>query len=153
MKKRICVAMLLLVSTLGVLASPLTQNSKFDLNGRWRGKFPPPDGSNLSDEENPVAIEIFARDDGGKISGTTVFYVIRNKDNKPQVFGKIEAELIDPHFDGTTLKFHVKSKGSQPDQDSSVEMQLKLTSNTEAELSNLEDTSSPVFQMKKVQQN
>jgi len=151
MKEKICVATLVLLCCLCVCGSLPGQSARYDLSGRWRGKFPPPEDSQISDDENPVAVEVFVKNDAGKISGSTVFYVIRNKDNKPQVVGKIEAELIDPQFDGTTLKFKVKSKGSQPGKDTSVEMQLKMTSVNEAELSNLEDTSSPVFKMKKVQ--
>jgi hypothetical protein len=150
MKKKICLVTIVLLSCLVALGAPLGQNSRYDVTGRWRGKFPLPDDSNLSDDENPVAVEVFVKDDAGRISGTTVFYVIRTKDNKPQVVGKTEAELVDPQFDGTTLKFHVKSKGLQPGKETSVEMQMKLISANEAELANLEDTSSPVFKMKKI---
>src|SRR6266496_462697 len=118
--------------------------------GRWEGKFPVSEESPVSDAENPVAVEVSVKDAAGKLSGRAAFYVIRNKDNKPQVVGKTESELIDPQFDGTTLKFAVKSKGQQPGTQTKVEMRMKLISNTEAALENLEDNSSPVFKMKKV---
>src|SRR6266496_4146015 len=123
--------------------------TRYDVTGRWQGKFPVSEDSTVSDAENPVAIEVSVKDDAGKLSGTTVFYVIRNKDNKLQVVGKTESELIDPQFDGTTLKFSVKSKGPQPGKETKIEMQMKLISATEAELENLEDSSAPVFKMKK----
>ncbi len=125
--------------------------TKYDVSGRWEGKFPVSEESPVVDAENPVAVEVLVKHAAGKLSGTAAFYAIRNKDNKPQVVGKTESELIDPQFDGTTLKFSVKSKGQQPGTQTKVEMRMKLISNTEAELENLEDNSSPVFKMKKVQ--
>jgi hypothetical protein len=125
--------------------------TRYNVSGRWEGKFPVAEESPVVDAENPVAVEVSVKDDAGKLSGTATFYVIRNKNNKPQVVGKTVTELLDPQFDGTTLKFSVKSKGQQPGTETKVEMRMKLISNTEAELENLEDNSSPVFKMKKVQ--
>jgi hypothetical protein len=122
-----------------------------DVSGRWVGKFPVSEEHTVSDAENPVAVEVLVKNDAGSLSGTAVFYVIRNKDNKPQVVGKTESDLIDPQFDGTTLKFSVKSKGQQPGTTTKVEMRMKIISDTEAELENVEDNSGPVFKMKKTQ--
>src|SRR5438094_7875838 len=85
--------------------------TKYDVSGRWEGKFPVSEESPVVDAENPVAVEVSVKDDGGKLSGTVVFYAIRNKDNKPQVVGKTEAGLIEHKCDGTTLKVSVKSRG------------------------------------------
>ena len=126
-------------------------NGKYEVTGRWQGKFPVEDGNSASDADNPVAVEVAVKDDGGKLSGTIVFYVIRNVDNKPQVKGKVESALIDPQFDGTTLKFSVKMKKPQSGQDTKVEMQMKLKGATDAELENLDDNQSTLFKMKKVQ--
>lgn len=125
--------------------------AKYEVTGTWQGKFPLPEGSRASDAENPVAVEVLVKDDSGKLSGTTTFYVIRNSGDKPEVKGKVESALIDPQFDGTSLKFSVKTKGAQSGKESKIDMQMKLTSATEAELENLDDASSPVFKMKKVQ--
>ena len=125
--------------------------TRYDVGGKWEGKFPVSEESPVVDAENPVAVEVLVKDDAGKLSGRATFYVIRNKNNKPQVVGKTESELIEPQFDGTTLKFSVKSKGQQPGTETKVEMRMKLISNTEAELENLEDDSSTVFKMKKVE--
>ena len=152
---RLCLWALLLVCFMSCLSqtSLAWQNPKanYDVSGRWEGKFPVSEEHPVPDAENPVAVEVSVKADAGKLSGTAAFYVIRNKDNKPQVVGKTESELIDPHFDGTTLKFSVKSKGQQPGTSTTVEMRMKLISATEAELVNLEDNSAPVFKMKKVQ--
>ena len=125
--------------------------TRYEVKGRWEGKFPVSEESPVVDAENPVAVEVSVKDAAGKLSGTAAFYVIRNKNNKPQVVGKTESELLNPQFDGTTLKFSVKSKGQQPGTETKVEMRMKLISNTEAELENLEDDSSTVFKMKKVE--
>ena len=125
--------------------------TRYEVKGRWEGKFPVSEESPVVDAENPVAVEVSIKDAAGKLSGTAAFYVIRNKDNKPQVVGKTESELLNPQFDGTTLKFSVKSRGQQPGAETKVEMRMKLISNTEAELENLEDDSSTVFKMKKVE--
>src|SRR5205823_4480380 len=79
--------------------------ARYNVSGRWESKFPVSEESPVVDAENPVALEVSVKDDAGKLSGTATFYVIRNKDHKPQVVGKTESELIDPRFDGTTLKF------------------------------------------------
>jgi hypothetical protein len=163
MKNGICAAttarrlglLALLLACCGSCLSPTSQASqdartRYNVSGRWEGKFPVSEESPVVDAENPVAIEISVKDDAGKLSGTVVFYVIRNQDNKPQVVGKTESVLIEPQFDGTTLKFNVKSRGQQPGTETKVEMRMKLISDTEAELENLEDNSSPVFKMKKV---
>jgi hypothetical protein len=45
----------------------------------------------------------------------------------------------------------VKSKAPQSGKETKVDMQMKLSSATEADLENLNDSSSPLFKMKKVQ--
>jgi hypothetical protein len=119
--------------------------------GRWQGKLPLPDDNSLSDADNPIAVEVTIKEDGGKLSGSAVFYVIRNKDNKPQIVGKKESDLIAPEFDGKTLKFALKRKGSQPGTEITIEMRMTLKSATEAELENHDDSSAAVIKLKKVQ--
>jgi len=123
---------------------------QYQVTGRWLGKFPLPDDNSVSDAENPVAVELTVKEEGGKLSGSVVFYVIRNKDNKPQIVGKKESELIAPEFDGKSLTFSVKSKGAQPGTEMNIDMRMTLKNDTEAELENPHDSSSAVFQMKKV---
>jgi len=122
--------------------------TKYDVTGTWQGKFPT--DSNERDADNPVAVEIRVKNDSGKISGSTTFYVIVNRDNKRQVMGSAQSDLLEPQFDGTTLTFFVKTKAQQANQPAKVEMRMRLTSDTEAELENLDDSSSPLIKMKKV---
>ena len=120
------------------------------ITGRWQGKLPLPDDNSVSEADNPIAVEVTLKEDAGKLSGTAIFYVIRNKDNKPQVVGKKESELIAPQFEGKTLKFGIKSKGSQPGTETTSEMRLTLTSASEAELENHDDPSAAVIKLKKL---
>lgn len=153
-RRKVCLLSLMLAYLMGCLAPTSLawqeQKANYDVSGRWVGKFPVSEEHPVSDAENPEAVEVLVKSDAGRLSGAAAFYVIRNKDNKPQVVGKTESDLIDPQFDGTTLKFSVKSKGQQPGTTTKVEMRMKLLSDTEAELENLEDSSGPVFKMKKM---
>ena len=119
--------------------------------GRWIGKFPLPDDNSITEDENPIAVEVNLKEEGGKLSGVATFYVIRNKDGKPQIVNKKESEVIAPQFDGKALKFGVKSKGQQPGTERTVQLRMTLTSASEAELETPEDSSAGVFKMKKVQ--
>lgn len=150
------VALALPLVSLVALVCPISlawQNEKarHEVAGRWEGKFPSEQVNGVSDADNPVAVEVIIKDEGGKLSGTAVFYVIRNQGDKPQVKGKTESALIDPQFDGAMLKFSVKAKGPQSGKEANIEMQMRLTSATEGELENMSDSSSPIFKMKKVQ--
>jgi len=124
------------------------KKSKYDVTGTWQGKFPT--DSAERDEDNPVAVQIMVKNEADKISGSTIFYVIVNRDNKKQVVGSAESELLDPQFDGTTLTFFVKTKAEPGNPSKRIEMRMRLTSDTEAELENREDSSSPAIKMKKV---
>ena len=143
-------SMLLTLVMAGGATSQATTTAK-EVIGRWQGKFPLPEDSTLRDAENPVAVEVNVKDEGGKLFGSVTFYVIRNKDNKPQVVGQKQAEMIAPVIDGKRLNFSVKSKGQQPGTETTVDMRVTVISAVEAELENLEDSSSPVFKLKKVQ--
>lgn len=118
---------------------------QFQIADRWQGKFPLPDDNSITDAENPIAVEIIVRHDAAGISGTVVFYVIRNKDNKPQVVGKKESEMLAPQFDGKMLKFGLKMKGAQPGSEATVEMRMLLKTDSDAELENHDDASAAVF--------
>jgi len=149
------VALVLALVSLTALVCPISlawQDAKVrhELTGRWQGKFPSEEVPGISDADNPVAVEVAVKDEGGKLSGIAIFYVIINTNNKPQVKGKAESALIDPQFDGTLLKFSVKVKVPVPGKEENIEIQMRLTSATEAELANMSDSSSPIIKMKKV---
>src|SRR5438874_7331389 len=115
---------------------------QYQIHGRWEGKFPLPDDNSVSEAENPVAVEVNIKNEDGKLTGSIVFYVIRTKDNKPQVVGEKRSDMISPQFDGKRLTFSVKSKGQQPGTETNVEMRMTLISASEAELENADDSSS-----------
>jgi len=150
------VALTLSFVSLTALVCPISlagqdAKTRLEVTGRWQGKFPSEQVDGVADEDNPVAVEVAIKDQGGKLSGTVVFYVILNQGNKPQVKGKTEEALIDPQFDGTLLKFSVKTKGPESGKEDNIEMQMRVKSATEAELANMSDSSSPIIKMKKVQ--
>jgi hypothetical protein len=146
-------ALLLGVLSLTALFCPVSSahqdpKPRYEVAGTWVGKFPREEGR-PAEADDPVAVEIAVKSEGDKVSGTCTFYVIVNRDNKPQVKGSVELELINPKFDGTLLTFSVKTKGQQADKEAKIEMRMKLTSATEGELENLDDSSSPLFKMKR----
>jgi hypothetical protein len=145
----ICFAQMLLVPIFCESAAGAAQ--QFQVVGRWQGKFPLPDDQSISEDENPIAVEITVKEDSGKLSGFATFYVIRTKDGKPQIVNKKDSEMIAPQFDGKVLKFSVKAKGSQPGTETTMAMRMTLTNATEAELETPADSSAAVFKMKKVQ--
>ena len=125
-------------------------STQSQIAGRWVGKFPLPDDNSVTEDENPIAVEVTIKEDGGKLSGIATFYVIRNKNGKPQIVNKKESEMIAPKFEGKALKFSVKSKGQQPGTETTVQMRMTLTGATEGELETSDDSSAGVFKMKKV---
>jgi len=129
----------------------LASTTQSQVAGRWIGKFPLPDDNSVTENENPIAVEVTVKEDGGKLSGVATFYVIRNKNGKPQIVNKKESEMIAPQFDGKALKFSVKSKGQQPGTETTVQMRMTLTSTTEADLETPDDSAAGVFKMKKAQ--
>ena len=129
----------------------LASTTQSQVAGRWIGKFPLPDDNSVTENENPIAVEVTVKEDGGKLSGVATFYVIRNKNGKPQIVNKKESEMIAPQFDGKALKFGVKSKGQQPGTETTVQMRMTLTSTTEADLETPDDSAAGVFKMKKAQ--
>ena len=145
----ICVAAAITCLSTGEVGAQ-SSTAKSEVAGRWQGKFPSEDGSATSIADAPVAVEIAVKDDAGKISGTAIFFVIRNNGDKPEVKGRVESELVEPRFDGTALTFSIKTNGPRGAKEDQIQMQMKLTSPVEAELENLDDSAAPLFKMKKV---
>jgi len=143
-------ALTLLVFTL-TSAISFAKQAKYEIAGKWQGKFPSEQVNNAADADNPIAVEVELKEQDGKLAGTSTFYMIVNENNKPQVKGRVDTALIEPQFDGTTLRFSVKVKGQQGEPDSTKKMQMKLTSSTEADLENLDVSESPPIKMKKAQ--
>jgi hypothetical protein len=148
--RALALAIVAISLTSSIVTISFAKQPKYEISGKWQGKFPREQVNSASDSDNPVAVEIEIKEKDGKLSGTSTFYVIVNQNDHPQVKGSVESALIDPRFDGTSLKFSIKAKGQQPDPEARIEMQMKLTSPTEADLENLEDSQSPLIKMKKV---
>jgi len=143
--------LLLLTQSTLISMNCLASATQSQLAGRWIGKFPLPDDNSVTEDENPIAVEVTIKDDGGKLSGVATFYVIRNKNGKPQIVNKKESEMIAPQLDGKGLNFSVKGKGQQPGTETTVQMRMTLTSANEAKLETPDDSSAGVFKMKKAQ--
>ena len=150
-RKKLLSIMVLLLLTQSTFISKncLAFTTQFQVAGRWTGKFPLPDDNSITEDENPIAVEVTIKAHGEKLSGIATFYLIRNQNGKPQIVNKKEAEMIGPQFDGKVLKFSIMSKGQQPGSETIVEMRMTLTSATEADLEKPDDSSAVVFKMKK----
>lgn len=149
-KRILAIAGMLLLAQSTLISINCLASTQAQVTGRWIGKFPLPDDNSITEDENPIAVEVSLKEDGGKLSGVATFYVIRNKDGKPQIVNKKESEMIAPQFDGKTLKFSVKSKGQQPGTERTIQMQMTLTGASEAELETPDDSSGGAFKMKRV---
>jgi hypothetical protein len=153
MKRTVLLRALTLALLLFTLTSAISfaNQDKYEIAGKWQGKLPREQVNNASDADNPVAVEVEIKKQDGKLAGTSTFYMIVNENNKPQVKGRVDIALIEPQFDGTTLRFGIKYKGQQGEPETTKKWQMKLTSATEAVLENLDDSESQAIKMKKAQ--
>jgi len=125
-----------------------SQDQSATISGQWQGKFPSPDGTSVRPDD-PPGVDLAIEHKGDRLSGSAVFYLIGDKGNGPEVIGKDEVAIIDPRFDGSSLTFGVRVK-DRPEENK-IEMQMTLTSRTEANLVDVADPSAPVIKMKKIQ--
>jgi len=130
---------LLLAATLAVPAA--TADSP--IAGTWRGRM-----------YDLPAIVLTVRDDGGKLSGTILFFFLhRNTEHDPwqvDTQDSIPLPLIDPKFDGKTISFQVSHKEAHPPRtlhDPPSSFLMRLTGKGEAELQNLSEKQSPGLKM------
>ena len=118
-------------------AAPPIGSGEKTIVGMWHGKFP-----KCVDAACPPAIDLTVKMDEGKLSGLAVFYIGVNDGGGLKVKGKVEAPLIDPQFDGTTLSF--KSKRHD---EAIVALEMKLVRENEGELRNLSEEPSATIRM------
>ena len=118
-----------------ILMGPRPVAADSPIVGTWRGKV-----------HSLPAVVLTLKDDGGKSSGTILFYFQRrNTENDPwEVDTKhsIPLPLLDAKFDGTTLSFQVSHREAHPPRtlnDPPVSFRLRLTGKGEAELQNLSE--------------
>ena len=84
------------------------------------------------------------KDDGGKLSGTVLFYLLRY-DGRSWTVDKqhsLALPIIDPKLKGEILTFKVSHREAHPPRtlnDPPVSFQLRLTGKNEAELENMDE--------------
>jgi hypothetical protein len=111
--------------------------------GTWRGKL-----------HNLPAVVLIVKDEGGKVSGTILFYFLhRNTEHEPwqvDIKHSMLLPLIDPKFDGKTISFWVSHKEAHPPRtlnDLPSSFVMRLTGKGEAELLNLSENEGPGLKM------
>jgi hypothetical protein len=129
----------LMMIQLGVLASATGS----PLAGTWRGSI-----------NNLPAVTLNISESRGKVMGTILFYFLhRSTESGPWEVDKTHSKslpLLDPKFDGTTLKFKVSHKEAHPPQtlnDPPSSFQMRLTGKGLAELENLTERQGPPLKM------
>ncbi len=64
--------------------------------GEWQGRV-----------KDMPAVTLKVGDDAGKLSGTAIFFVVKDQGSGPQVVGHVEVPMVHPRFDGRALLFEV----------------------------------------------
>jgi hypothetical protein len=61
------------------------------------------------------AVTLVLKEDGGKVTGTVLFFLIRHNDGKPPRSSPgTDEPLIDPQFDRKVLRFQVSHRNAHP---------------------------------------
>ena len=116
---------------------PAQTNGYEKLLGVWRGQM-----------ENLPAVTLTLTDEGGRLSGAILFYLLRrNSVNEPYTSSPgIPEPLFRLKFDGRTLEFEVSHRHAHPPRtlsDPPVRFRLTLTAPDKAELVNENESSGP----------
>src|ERR1041384_1533901 len=64
--------------------------------GQWQGRV-----------KDMPAVTLKIGDDAGKLSGTAIFFVVKDQGNGPQVIGQLQVPMIHPRYDGRALYFEI----------------------------------------------
>ena len=127
----------------GMLIGSSAAAADFPIAGTWRGKM-----------HGLPAIDLTVKDDGGKLSGTILFYFLhRNTEHDPwqaDLAHSMALPLIDPKFDGKILSFQVSHKEAHPPRtlnDPPSSFQMRLTGTGVAEFLNLTEKQGPAVKM------
>src|SRR5262245_22068804 len=117
------VALLLSQATLAFVTTP----GNYAPLGVWKG-----------DMYGVGAVTLDLQEQGGKLNGTILFYLIRDHGGKPPGAFLVTPEpLIDPTFDGKVLAFKVSHKNAPPPRtlnDPPVSFRLELINGNKARL-------------------
>ena len=100
--KVVLMACVLLLLT--AVFAPAAPADKSILVGTWKGKM-----------YGVPAVTLTMKEEGGKLSGSILFFLIRHNDGQPPRSspGTVEP-LIDPQFDGKVLLFKVSHRNAHP---------------------------------------
>jgi hypothetical protein len=91
--------------------------------GKWEGQM-----------HDRKAVTITISEDRGRMEGSVVFYVIRDGDGQgPRVVGQDERKILEPHWDGRTLRFAVGAPDFDPGAPG-VRFTMTVTGDKKAEL-------------------
>jgi hypothetical protein len=111
------------------------------------------------------AATLTVKEEGGKLSGTAIFYAIIERGNGPESGGPSpEMPLSEMKYDGRTLSFSIKSKHPETGKEETVRGELRLAGEDEAVLQAPEEKAKteqaggddgrfPPIKMKKKKQN
>ena len=131
MNMRAIATLLALVLGAGANFAQSTQPAPASLTGVWRGEM-----------DNLPAVALTITDEGGKLTGAVVFFLhVRATVNDPRTYKPATAAepILNPVFDGKTLRFMVSHKRAHPPRtlnDPPSHFHLTLTGPNQASLVN-----------------
>jgi hypothetical protein len=101
--------------------------------GQWQGRV-----------NHMPAVTLKVGDDAGKLSGTAIFFVVKDQGSGPQVIGQLQVPMLNPRFDGRALLFEINQDrpNSPPGAARAVvRFKMKLLGSDEGELVKAGETS------------
>ena len=126
-----------------MLLAPSALAADSPVAGTWRGRI-----------YDLPAVVLTVKDDGGKLSGTILFYSLhRNTDHdlwQVDMKNSQALPLLNPKFDGKAIFFQVSHKEAHPPRtlnDPPSSFQMRITREGEGELRNLTEEQSPALKM------
>ena len=108
--------------------------------GQWQGRV-----------KDMPAVTLKVGDDAGKLSGTAIFFVIKDQGSGRQVIGQLQVPMLNPRFDGRSLLFEINQDRPNSPPGAArgvVRFKMKLLGSDEGELVKAGETSG--VRMKKV---
>lgn len=120
-----------LLLTISIVGIAVARESS--IAGTWQGKL-----------HDLPAITLSVTDEGGNLSGTILFYLLRYDGQAWTVDkeGSVPLPLIDPKLDGKLFSFKVSHREAHPPEtlnDPPVVFEMRLTGTNQAELKNMSE--------------
>ena len=120
------------VSLLILFAAALLYPADFPMVGTWTATM-----------HNLPAIKMTVRNNGGRISGNIIFYMLMLENGAWKVKGDDTTDMINPRMEGRTFVFevpHAKKHGSTNPEDQEIKtFRLQLTGPNEAVFKNADN--------------